>query len=91
MDEITCTREIAPMYQTEQQVAHERARMDDIAPRRDVTETKARMTMTNTELCRRCGFHPVSPRVGGYCSWDCHDADDEEEVGEAPETDDRAA
>lgn len=26
--------------------------------------------------CRRCGFHPVSPRITGYCSWDCYDADD---------------
>jgi len=35
-----------------------------------------------TELCRRCRYHPVSPRIAGYCSWDCYDADgddDEEE------------
>ena len=56
-------------------------------------EKKARMTMTmtTTELCRRCGFHPVSPRIGGYCSWDCHDADDEEEVHEAPASGGQAA
>ena len=64
---------------------------DDAAPRRDVTDTRARMTMIATELCRRCGFHPVSPRIGGYCSWDCHDADDEEEVRETPAADERAA
>ena len=71
--------------------AHQDKREHDAAPRRDVTERKARMTMTTTELCRRCGFHPVSPRVGGYCSWDCHDADDEEEVQEAPGPEERAA
>ena len=32
------------------------------------------------QLCRRCRFHPASPRIAGYCSWDCHDADDEEEA-----------
>lgn len=68
-----------------------RSRQQAAAPRRDVTDTKARMTMFTTELCRRCGFHPVSPRVGGYCSWDCHDADDEEEVREASPADGRAA
>ena len=34
------------------------------------------------QLCRRCRFHPESPRIAGYCSWDCHDADDEEEADE---------
>lgn len=38
-------------------------------------------TMT-TQLCRRCRFHPVSPRIAGYCSWDCHDADGEEEAAD---------
>ncbi len=31
-----------------------------------------------TALCRYCGYHPASTRIFGYCSWDCHDADDEE-------------
>lgn len=31
-----------------------------------------------TTLCRYCGYHPASTRIFGYCSWDCHDADDEE-------------
>jgi len=31
-----------------------------------------------TELCRRCRFHPPSPRIAGYCSWDCYEADDED-------------
>jgi hypothetical protein len=30
-------------------------------------------------LCRRCGYHPASHRISGYCSWDCHDADGDEE------------
>ena len=33
---------------------------------------------TPQQLCRHCGFHPASPRIFGYCSWDCHDADDED-------------
>jgi hypothetical protein len=44
----------------------------------DTTSPERRTTMT-TQLCRRCGFHPASPRIAGYCSWDCHDADDEED------------
>ena len=28
-------------------------------------------------VCRRCLFHPVSPRIAGYCSWDCYEADDD--------------
>jgi hypothetical protein len=36
------------------------------------------MTMT-TQLCRRCQFHPASDRIFGYCSWDCHDADDDQD------------
>jgi len=46
----------------------------------EISSWKASTTMTM--LCRRCGFHPASPRIAGYCSWDCHDADDEEEDGE---------
>ena len=43
----------------------------------EISSWNARTTMTT--LCRRCGFHPASPRIAGYCSWDCHDADDDEE------------
>ena len=48
----------------------------------DVHEThssKVSTTMTTQrgQLCPRCGFHPASPRIAGYCSWDCYDADDE--------------
>ncbi len=32
-------------------------------------------------LCRRCRFHPASPRIAGYCSWDCYEADDDEDGG----------
>jgi hypothetical protein len=42
----------------------------------DISRESAIVT---TELCPRCRFHPVSPRAEGYCSWDCYDADDEEE------------
>ena len=39
-----------------------------------------------TELCQNCGFHPASPRIAGYCSWDCHDADDgDDEEGDEGE------
>ncbi len=31
------------------------------------------------ELCRRCRYHPASPRIFGYCSWDCHDTDEDGE------------
>jgi len=44
--------------------------------------SKASTTVT-AQLCRRCGFHPASPRIAGYCSWDCHDADDDEEGDES--------
>jgi hypothetical protein len=47
----------------------------------EIATSKASTTMT-TQLCRRCRFHPVSPRIAGYCSWDCHDADDDEEDDE---------
>jgi hypothetical protein len=41
-------------------------------------------TAPTAQRCARCGFHPASPRIGGYCSWDCYDADDDEE-GDAEE------
>lgn len=89
MHEMTTRRDGAHKRHAVRQVArlgtHQRTREGGAAPWRDVTETKARMPMTTTELCRRCGFHPVSPRVGGYCSWDCHDADDEEHDAEDDE------
>jgi hypothetical protein len=35
------------------------------------------------ERCRRCRHNPASPRIFGYCSWDCHDSDgDDEEEGQ---------
>ena len=33
-----------------------------------------------TQLCRRCRYHPVSPRIAGYCSWDCYEADEDEDA-----------
>jgi hypothetical protein len=46
-----------------------------------IENPKERATMT-TQLCPRCRFHPASPRIGGYCSWDCYDADDEDDAEE---------
>lgn len=46
-----------------------------------IENRKERATMT-TQLCPRCRFHPASPRIGGYCSWDCYDADDEDDAEE---------
>jgi hypothetical protein len=34
-------------------------------------------TLTTSAVCRRCLFHPASPRIAGYCSWDCYEADDD--------------
>ena len=51
-----------------------------------IENSKERGTMT-TPLCPRCGFHPASPRLAGYCSWDCYEADDED----ADEDGDQAA
>ena len=42
------------------------------------------------QLCPRCRFHPASPRIAGYCSWDCYEADDEEDDAE-PEKSEKAA
>jgi hypothetical protein len=39
-----------------------------------------KMRTTMKTLCRRCGFHPASPRIAGYCSWDCYEADDDEDA-----------
>jgi hypothetical protein len=45
------------------------------APRRS---DMSRVSQAAIPLCRYCGYHPASTRIFGYCSWDCHDADDEE-------------
>jgi hypothetical protein len=49
-----------------------------------IENPRGRAIMT-TELCPRCRFHPASPRRGGYCSWDCYDADDDEADEEGDE------
>jgi hypothetical protein len=54
------------------------------------SRSKVRETTMTTELCRRCRFHPASPRIEDYCSWDCYEADDEDE-GEVEEEGDQAA
>ena len=38
-----------------------------------------------THLCRRCRYHPASPRIAGYCSWDCYEADEDDEADEEEE------
>jgi hypothetical protein len=35
-----------------------------------------------TALCRHCEYNPASGRIFGYCSWECHDADDDAGEGE---------
>jgi hypothetical protein len=54
----------------------ERALRDAGTPRRSDRSRAA--AATGASLCRYCGYHPASTRIFGYCSWDCHDADDEE-------------
>jgi hypothetical protein len=46
--------------------------------RNPTTCSEARTTMT-THLCRRCRYHPASPRMEGYCSWDCYEADEDDD------------
>jgi hypothetical protein len=57
-------------------VRDERADRSAGAPRRSDRSTA--VPAPGTTLCRYCGYHPASTRIFGYCSWDCHDADDEE-------------
>jgi hypothetical protein len=45
-----------------------------------MTSQRARKRMET--LCRRCRFHPASPRIAGYCSWDCYEADDDEDASD---------
>jgi hypothetical protein len=47
----------------------------------DTTSQRTRRRTMET-LCRRCRFHPASPRIAGYCSWDCYEADDDEDASE---------
>ena len=59
----------------------------------DMTNNEAkgqRVRNTMETLCRRCRFHPASPRIAGYCSWDCYEADDDED-GATDGKDDKAA
>jgi hypothetical protein len=50
------------------------------ASRRD---RSMRVPATGTSLCPHCGYNPASPRIFGFCSWDCHDADEEDEPSAA--------
>jgi hypothetical protein len=50
-----------------------------------------RVRKTMETLCRRCRFHPASPRIAGYCSWDCYDADDEGDDAEGDGEGEKAA
>lgn len=45
----------------------------------EITTSKTTNNQPAVRLCPRCGFHPASPRISGYCSWDCYEADDDEE------------
>jgi hypothetical protein len=62
----------------------------EIESKQNMQETnrpKASTTMTTqtAPLCLRCGFHPASPRREGYCSWDCHEADEDEDGDQVDE------
>lgn len=50
-----------------------------------------RVRKTMESLCRRCRFHPASPRIAGYCSWDCYDADEEGDDAEGEGEGEKAA
>ena len=39
-----------------------------------------RAPATGASLCPHCGYNPASPRIFGFCSWDCHDEDEEERI-----------
>jgi hypothetical protein len=42
-------------------------------------DRSVRTGATRSGLCPHCQYNPASPRIFGYCSWDCHDADEEDE------------
>jgi hypothetical protein len=46
------------------------------AGRSDQPPRRYDMRTTQVQACRYCGYNPASDRIFGYCSWDCHDADD---------------
>ena len=48
----------------------------------EITTPKTTSGTPAGRLCLRCGFHPASPRISGYCSWDCYEADDDDEEGD---------
>jgi hypothetical protein len=57
-------------------VRDERAARSTGAPGRSES---MRAPVTESMRCPHCGYHPASPRIFGFCSWDCHDADADEE------------
>jgi hypothetical protein len=59
----------------QQTVRDERAIRSVVSP--DRPDRSMRASAQATTLCRHCEYHPESPRIFGYCSWDCHDADDD--------------
>jgi hypothetical protein len=48
----------------------------------EITRTKTTSSTAAAQLCLHCGFHPASPRISGFCSWDCYEADDDDEGDE---------
>jgi hypothetical protein len=65
---------------TQQTVRDERAIRSAASPGRP--DSSMRAPAQATALCRHCEYNPVSGRIFGYCSWDCHDADDDAGEGE---------
>jgi hypothetical protein len=45
----------------------------------EITHSKRTTNSETVQRCAHCGFHPASPRISGYCSWDCYEAADDEE------------
>jgi hypothetical protein len=63
-------------------VGDERAIRNASSPGRP--DRSMRASGLGTTLCPHCEYNPASPRILGYCSWDCHDADADSDGEEGP-------
>jgi hypothetical protein len=49
-----------------------------------ITELRPdRAATAATRVCRYCRYHPAARSIFGYCSWDCHDADGQDDPDDA--------
>jgi hypothetical protein len=61
-----------------EQTRSEETRSEETRSEEIMHDTNSNTTTTmTTAVCPRCRFHPASPRIAGYCSWDCYEADDD--------------